>query len=123
MAQLDFPVANADGQIWEGTNGVLYQYIGTPPNGHWQGTVSQTNPDVLSGFVIRTGDAMTGPLSLAADPTTNSEASTKQYVDSVVATAINNSNTNYVEVSGDDMTGNLTLGTDKITLNASTGCG
>ncbi len=37
MAKLDFPVATVDGQVWTGTNGVIYTYVGTPPNGYWQG--------------------------------------------------------------------------------------
>lgn len=38
----------------------------------------------ISGKVSKSGDIMTGPLFLSADPTTSSQAATKNYVDSTV---------------------------------------
>ncbi len=52
-------------------------------------------------FVLRSGDAMTGPLTLSGDPTDSIQAATKQYVDSGNASRVNR--------AGDTMTGALTL--------------
>ena len=38
MAQINFPVATANGQQFEADSGVIYTYVGTPPNGYWSGT-------------------------------------------------------------------------------------
>ncbi len=73
MAKIDFPVATADGQIFEADNNVIYTYVGNPPAGYWSGYAGAGAENL--------GDI-------------------------------------FVEVAGDNMTGNLTLGTDKITLNA-----
>ncbi len=54
MAKLDFPVATADGQVWTGTNGVIYTYVGTPPNGYWQGITGEYAQD--SNANIHVGD-------------------------------------------------------------------
>ena len=41
-----------------------------------------------NNFLEKSGDTMTGSLILAADPTDKLEATTKQYVDNAIKTAI-----------------------------------
>jgi microcystin-dependent protein len=60
-------------------------------------------PDAPLGAVARSGDTMTGFLTLHAHPTANMHAATKQYVDSIIPP-----NT-YVLKAGDTMTGDLTI--------------
>jgi len=38
MAQINFPTATSNGQTFEADNGVIYTYVGTPPNGFWTGS-------------------------------------------------------------------------------------
>lgn len=57
----------------------------------------------------------TDNLVLAAAPTEDSHGANKKYVDEATLDP-NTGESIYVEVSGDNMTGDLTLGTDKITL-------
>lgn len=59
-------------------------------------------------FVDVSGDTMTGPLILSADPTVNLEAATKQYVDAI-GVALNSAITGKVAKNGDTMTAPLTL--------------
>lgn len=91
------------------------------------------------------GDTMTGDLTLAADPTSELHAATKQYVDTAESDAINSANSNTdnlvgdatvdgttgntvtdriaekVDLGGDTMTGFLTLSADPTdTLHAAT---
>jgi hypothetical protein len=61
-----------------------------------------------SGKVSKSGDSMTGKLTLDGDPTANLHAATKQYVDTQTTTVANNK----VSKSGDSMTGKLTLDGD-----------
>ena len=70
MAKLDFPVATADGQVWIGTNGVIYTYVGAPPNGHWIGSADASNESLTDVFVQKAGDNMTGNLTLGTDKIT-----------------------------------------------------
>jgi hypothetical protein len=58
----------------------------------------------LDGKLNLTGGTLTGVLALAADPTTNLEAATKQYVDNNDALKVNK--------AGDTLTGFLTLHSD-----------
>ncbi len=59
-----------------------------------------SGPDITSGLgytpVMRTGDTMTGILTLSADPTINLNAATKQYVDAVTTS----SDSNFVRKDG-----------------------
>jgi len=56
---------------------------------------------------------MTGALTLPSDPTANLHASTKQYVDNLIATKLN--------ISGGALTGPLTLANDPVNnLDAAT---
>ena len=58
----------------------------------------------VTGFVKNTGDKMTGPLVLPADPTNALQAATKQYVDGVNAKLFN-----YLPLIGGTLTGQLGL--------------
>ena len=60
----------------------------------------------------------TDNLVLAAAPTEDSHGANKKYVDEATLDP-NTGESIYVEVSGDNMTGNLTLGIDKIVLGVS----
>ena len=42
MAAIDFPTATSNGQTFEADSGVIYTYVGTPPNGFWSGTFGTT---------------------------------------------------------------------------------
>ena len=75
---------NSDGWYNSG-NGVTYQYS----NGLW--TAANDTSPFENIFVDVDGDTMTGALELPADPTSALEASTKQYVDNEIVTAINTS--------------------------------
>jgi hypothetical protein len=68
---IDFPNAPTVGQIFTAPNGTAWTWDGTK----W------TSGATGSGFLPLTGGALTGPLTLAADPTVPLGASTKQYVD------------------------------------------
>lgn len=61
---------------------------------------------LADGALQRAGGTMTGPLVLAADPTVNLQAATKQYVDTVAAAGIHYHDPVYVE--SPDTAGNLT---------------
>jgi len=69
--------------------------------------------------VKKVGDTMTGPLVLSGDPTADDQASNKKYVDDSFLDA--GGDGKYAEVAGDNFTGNVTLGTDKIVLDATNG--
>ena len=83
-------------------NGQVLQFNGTQwaPANNGAGT-----------FVLKAGDAMTGFLTLNADPTANLQAATKQYVDAetIRATAVESTKVNR---AGDTLTGFLTLNAD-----------
>jgi hypothetical protein len=70
MAQINFPVATADGQVFEAPTGVVYTYVGTPPNGYWSGTFQSP---VLTDFDTRylkldaSNDPITGDLDVQSN--------------------------------------------------------
>lgn len=71
----DFPANPASGQTYE-MNGVTYVYN----NYAWvKGAASAGGGGAQ--YVLKTGDVMTGFLTLNADPTTGRHAATKDYVD------------------------------------------
>lgn len=76
----DFPANPPEGQIYVGPNGVTFT---------WNGYAWIKSGDVPSGagYVLRTGDVMTGFLLLPADPISPMHAVTKQYVDAAIAAA------------------------------------
>lgn len=67
-----FPDAPADGKVYGRSDET------------WAETAAKTSVD---GKVSKAGDTMTGPLTLAADPTASMQAATKQYVDSKVVSS------------------------------------
>jgi len=56
MAAIDFPTATSNGQTFAADTGVIYTYIGSPPNGFWSGTFSTTGLSVLDGRYIAKND-------------------------------------------------------------------
>lgn len=73
----------------------------------WDGSLWNS---VADNYVLKSGDTMTGLLTLSGDPTSALHATTKQYVDN-----------NFIGVAGGTMTGLLTLSGDPITnLQAAT---
>ena len=75
MSQINFPVATEDGQTFNAPNGVIYTYVGTPPNGYWSGTfqtegiatldgrylkLDSSNDPVTGGLVVSTGNVGIG---------------------------------------------------------------
>ena len=126
-----------DGNLWYNSeDGRLYiyyvdanssQWVDASPD-TWQTTVipDTTNPAHQAGtlddrYINTNGDTMTGLLVLSGDPTADDQASNKKYVDDVAAAAVVNADAKYAEVAGDNFTGNVTLGTNKITLDATSG--
>jgi hypothetical protein len=84
--------------------------------------VNTTNTDIanaLTGSVATDGSAaMTGPLTLSADPTQPLQAATKQYTDAQRTFVT----TNYVAKAGDTMTGALNMSSQNISgVNTLTG--
>ena len=63
MAQINFPEATADGQQFEADNGVIYTYVGVPPNGYWSGTFQDQALPTLDGRYLK--------LDSSNDPLTN----------------------------------------------------
>lgn len=59
-------------------NGKTYIYV--VPTG-WQQVVSYDVATNDARYILKAGDTLTGPLTLAADPTSALQAATKQYVD------------------------------------------
>jgi hypothetical protein len=75
--------------------------------------IAISSNDALSSYVLKSGDIMTGPLTLNANPTSVNHAATKQYVDT--------GDSARVLKAGDTMTGLLTLsGNPTSNLHAST---
>src|SRR5947207_1198619 len=66
-----------------------------------------TTATTATNNVLKSGDTMTGPLVLSADPTAGLGAATKQYVDNADALKLN--------LSGGTMSGVLNMGSNKIT--------
>ena len=57
MAAIDFPTATSNGQTFEADSGVIYTYVGTPPNGFWSGTFGTTGLTTLDGRYIAKNDS------------------------------------------------------------------
>ena len=66
MAQINFPVATANGQTFEASNGVIYTYVGTPPNGYWSGTFQDQSLQTLDGRYLKL-DASNDPVTGACE--------------------------------------------------------
>ncbi len=138
MAKLDFPVATVDGQVWTGTNGVIYTYVGTPPNGYWQGITGDYAQG--SNANIHVGD--TPPLdpepgNLWWDSSNDSgrlymfyeDVDSSQWVEaspSGTGEDAEDGEPTLWDKNGNDLepkvaTDNVVIGGDKITLNATDG--
>ena len=59
MAAINFPTATANGQTFEADTGVIYTYVGTPPNGFWSGTFGTAGLTTLDGRYIAKNDGNT----------------------------------------------------------------
>ena len=67
MAQINFPTATTNGQQFEADNGVIYTYVGTPPNGYWSGTFQTQSYSTLDNRYLKldsSNDPITGGLSI-----------------------------------------------------------
>jgi hypothetical protein len=76
------PASPVDNQIWwNSTNGQFYVRYNDGTSTQW---VAATPLIDTTNLVQKSGDTMTGPLVLPADPTASMQASTKQYVDNQI---------------------------------------
>ena len=57
MSQINFPTATSNGQTFEASTGVIYRYIGTPPNGHWSGTFADGGSTSLNNTYVNLDDS------------------------------------------------------------------
>ena len=53
MAAIDFPTATSNGQTFEADTGVVYTYVGTPPNGYWSGTFTTSGFAILDQYIAK----------------------------------------------------------------------
>ena len=78
MAQINFPTATSNGQTFEADNGVIYTYVGTPPNGFWSGSFQATGLTTLDARFLKldsSNDPLTGGLNVTGgSDTTNTGA-------------------------------------------------
>ena len=65
MAAVNFPDPNQTNPF-EAPNGIVYEYIGTYPNGYWH-AISGTSDTLDDRFVQVIGDNMTGALTLGPE--------------------------------------------------------
>ena len=111
----------ADGDEFADANSGLVYYWYAPT---WK-TSFVPNKSSDARYVEVSGDTMTGLLTLPSDPTRALEAATKQYVDTAGGQYLQlDAGTNDQSVVGTgavDFAGDLTIGTDKITLDATEG--
>ena len=71
MTQINFPVATEEGQTFDAPNGVVYTYVGTPPNGYWSGTFQNEGFTTLDGRYLKldsSNDPVTGGLTVTNGP-------------------------------------------------------
>ena len=77
------PASPAVGALWwESDTGLLYIRFNDGTSSQW--VIAAPQADITT-FVQKSGDTMTGPLILSADPTAALGAATKQYVDAAVS--------------------------------------
>jgi hypothetical protein len=93
----------ADGEVSLEQSDPMRLWMGVPMSIDPTGRRLLLDASLFSGgpFLPLTGGILTGPLTLAADPTTALEAATKEYVDAQVA--------RYLPLTGGVLTGPLTL--------------
>jgi hypothetical protein len=81
------PAGAADGSLWfESDTGLTFVKYNDGNSSQWVIACPQLDP---ATFVAKAGDTMTGALTLAADPTANLQAATKQYTDAGDASQVN----------------------------------
>jgi len=56
MAAINFPTATSNGQTFEADTGVIYTYVGSPPNGFWSATFATTGLTTLDNRYIAKND-------------------------------------------------------------------
>ena len=93
MAAINFPTATADGQTFEADNGVVYTYVGTPPNGYWSGTFQNESYTTLDARYLKL-DSSNDPVTASLEVNNNVTISRNSTAPGIV---LNNSN-----YSGDD---------------------
>lgn len=81
---------------WESDSGILYVWYDDGTSAQWVQAVAVPS---LDGLVQKSGDTMTGPLILNADPTAAKGAATKQYVDASKGTGLGSSFTGVIAIS------------------------
>lgn len=85
------------------------------------GTTATSNLNYLGGFVKKTGDTMTGMLTLpSTNPSTDNHSTRKAYVDgriSSLSASVNDTSNGFVRIAGSTMTGMLTLPDISPTVN------
>ena len=65
---LDFPNPSVTNPWLDAPNGVVYTYIGTPPNGYWTGSTTEETSDKMDErYVQVAGDNILGPNPLTFD--------------------------------------------------------
>jgi hypothetical protein len=108
---------------FENTITDIYSMLNTAVPVAYGGTGASTMSGFISviGGLPITGGAMTGALTLSADPTSSLQPATKQYTDSAVSTLSASASAAYLPKSGGTMTGAITLhGAPTSNLHAAT---
>tara|TARA_R110002012_G_scaffold260844_1_gene442602 strand:- start:1623 stop:2720 length:1098 start_codon:yes stop_codon:yes gene_type:complete len=108
MPKIDFPVAVSDGQEFTASTGVVYTYVGTPPNGYWSAEVNTGGGDSNNTDVSETPPANPSEGDLWWDSSNDSGKLYIYYVDA--------DSSQWVETSpnsgGDSSVGDLQAVTD-----------
>ena len=106
MAQINFPVATTNGQTFEAENGVIYTYVGTPPNGYWSGTFQDQSLQTLDGRYLK--------LDASNDPITSDLTIAKGNA-LLTLNSTSNNNSGQIDFNGKDASGN---GYKTVTINS-----
>ena len=132
MTQINFPVATADGQTFDAPNGVIYTYVGTPPNGYWSGTFQNESLQTLDGRYLKldsSNDPITGRFTVdsGADYTGNNPAegnSTASFITETAAVGIgSHTGVPYLQGFGTNTQFNLKLNPEVGNVGIGTGSG
>ena len=103
MAQINFPAATADGQQFEADNGVIYTYIGTPPNGYWSGSYQVDGIDTLDTRYLKldsSNDPVTNGLTVTGVVTATSYSGDGSTLTGIDATSLKDSGGNVIVQAG-----------------------
>ena len=140
MAAINFPEATQNGQVFEADTGVVYTYIGTPPNGYWSGMTEDAGSITLNALYVAKDDKGAvqtitggGGLDLSGSIQFNSTNGNATFGGKVTSAATTDGDADttlvtkgyledytggigtYVRKDGDTMSGNLHI-SDKITF-------